>query len=133
MGSLHVLMGNLSFPNEVGNTTFEIKDEQETLLTVTFEVFPAKLDYKDDYRALLNEVNDEIYNLAFHLLKRTYLGASAIYATNPSKSEFYRILNDSFERFMKSISHIKRQPHHTLMTRHQLVRGEKFVNWILPE
>ncbi|WP_141538781.1 restriction endonuclease-like protein [Bacillus wiedmannii] len=125
MGSFHVLMGNLSFPNEVGNTTFEIKDEQETLLTVTFEVFPAKLDYKDDYRALLDEVNDEIYNLAFHLLKRTYLGASAIYATNPSKSEFYRILNDSFERFMKSISHIKRQPHHTLMTRHQLVRGEK--------
>ncbi|EOO40970.1 MULTISPECIES: restriction endonuclease-like protein [Bacillus] len=125
MGSLHVLMGNLSFPNEVGNTTFEIKDEQETLLTVTFEVFPAKLDYKDDYRSLLDEVNDEIYNLAFHLLKRTYLGASAIYATNPSKSEFYRILNDSFERFMKSISHIKRQPHHTLMTRHQLVRGEK--------
>ncbi|WP_439876537.1 DUF2357 domain-containing protein [Bacillus mycoides] len=125
MGSLHVLMGNLSFPNEVGNTTFEIKDNQDTLLTVTFEVFPAKLDYKDDYRALLDEVNDEIYNLAFHLLKRTYLGASAIYATNPSKSEFYRILNDSFERFMKSISHIKRQPHHTLMTRHQLVRGEK--------
>lgn len=125
MGSLHVLMGNLSFPNEVGNTTFEIKDDQDTLLTVTFEVFPAKLDYKNDYRALLDEVNDEIYNLAFHLLKRTYLGASAIYATNPSKSEFYRILNDSFERFMKSISHIKRQPHHTLMTRHQLVRGEK--------
>ncbi|MED3124756.1 restriction endonuclease-like protein [Bacillus wiedmannii] len=125
MGSLHVLMGNLAFPNEVGNTTFEIKDDQDTLLTVTFEVFPAKLDYKDDYRALLDEVNDEIYNLAFHLLKRTYLGASAIYATNPSKSEFYRILNDSFERFMKSISHIKRQPHHTLMTRHQLVRGEK--------
>ena len=73
MGSLHVLMGNLSFPNEVGNTMFEIKDDQDTLLTVTFEVFPAKLDYKDDYRALLNEVNDEIYNLAFHLLKRTYL------------------------------------------------------------
>lgn len=125
MGALHVLMGNLSFPNEVGNTTFEIKDEKETLLTVTFEVFPVKLDYKDDYKALLDEVNDEIYNLAFHLLKRTYLGASAIYATNPSKSEFYRILNDSFERFMKSISHIKRQPHRTLMTRHQLVRGEK--------
>ncbi|QWH14895.1 DUF2357 domain-containing protein [Bacillus mycoides] len=125
MGSLHVLMGNLSFPNEVGNTTFEIKGEKDTLLTVTFEVFPSKLDYKDDYRALLDEVNDEIYNLAFHLLKRTYLGASAIYATNPSKSEFYRILNDSFERFMKSIFHIKRQPHHTLMTRHQLVRGEK--------
>ena len=30
MGSLHVLMGNLSFPNEVGNTMFEIKDDQDT-------------------------------------------------------------------------------------------------------
>ncbi|MBY0597773.1 restriction endonuclease-like protein [Bacillus bingmayongensis] len=125
MGSLKLLMGNLSFPNEVGYTTFEIRNDKKSLLTVTLEIFPAKLDYKDDYRALLEEVNDEIYNLAFHLLKRTYLGASTIYATNPSKSEFYRILNDSFHRFMKSISHIKRQPHHTLTTRHQLVQGEK--------
>lgn len=125
MGSLKLLMGNLSFPNEVGYTTFEIRNDKESLLTVTLEIFPSKLDYKDDYRALLEEVNDEIYNLAFHLLKRTYLEASTIYATNPSKSEFYRILNDSFRRFMKAISHIKRQPHHTLTTRHQLVQGEK--------
>ncbi|MDM5187310.1 restriction endonuclease-like protein [Bacillus sp. DX4.1] len=125
MGSLKVLMGNLSFPNEVGYTTFEIRDDKSSLLKVTLEIFPSKLDYKDDYRALLEEVNDEIYNLAFHLLKRTYFGASTIYATNPSKSEFYRILNDSFHRFMKAISHIKRQPHHILTTRHQLVQGEK--------
>ncbi|WP_113745328.1 restriction endonuclease-like protein [Bacillus cereus] len=125
MGSLKLLMGNLSFPNEVGYTTFEIRDDKNTLLTVTLEIFPSKLDYKDDYRALLEEVNDEIYNLAFHLLKRTYLRASTIYATNPSKSEFYRILNDSFHRFMSAISHIKRQRHHTLTTRHQLVQGEK--------
>jgi len=125
MGSLKILMGNLLFPNEVGYTTFEIRDDKKSLLAITLEVFPSKLDYKDDYRALLEEVNDEIYNLAFHLLKRTYLGASTIYAANPSKSEFYRILNDSFRRFMKAISHIKRQPHHTLTTRHQLVQGEK--------
>lgn len=125
MGPLKVLMGNLSFPNEVGYTTFEIRDEKDSLLTVTLEVFPSKLDYKEDYRALLEEVNDEIYNLAFHLLKRTYLGASTIQASNPSKSEFYRILNDSFSRFMKAISHIKRQPHHALVIQHQLVQGEK--------
>ncbi|MBO9128570.1 restriction endonuclease-like protein [Bacillus sp. 165] len=125
MGSLKILMGSLSFPNEVGYTTFEIRDEKLSLLTVTLEIFPSKLDYKDDYRALLDEVNDEIYNLAFHLLKRTYLGASTLHASNPSRSEFYRILNDSFDRFMKAIFHIKRQPHHVLVTQHQLVRGEK--------
>lgn len=125
MGPLKILMGNLSFPNEVGYTDFEIRGDKKSLLTVKLEIFPSKLDYKEDYRALLEEVNDEIYNLAFHLLKRTYLGASTIQASNPSKSEFYRILNDSFSRFMKAISHIKRQPHHALVTKHQLVQGEK--------
>ncbi|WP_078414717.1 restriction endonuclease-like protein [Priestia abyssalis] len=125
MGPLKILMGSLSFPNEVGHTSFEVRDEKTSLLTVTFEIFPSKLDYKEDYRALLEEVNDEIYNLAFHMLKRTYLGASTINASNPSKSEFYRILHDSFDRFLKAIAHIKRQPHHALVTEHQLVRGEK--------
>lgn len=125
MGPFQILMGNLSFPNEVGYTSFEIRDEKASLLTVTFEVFPSKLDYKDDYRALFEEVNDEIYNLAFHMLKRTYLGASTINQSNPSRSEFYRILNESFDRFVKAISHIKRQPHHALVTEHQLVQGEK--------
>ncbi|WP_369900871.1 DUF2357 domain-containing protein [Bacillus manliponensis] len=125
MGHLNILMGNLSFPNEVGYTTFEIRDGEKTLVTVTLEIFPSKLDYKDDYRALLEEVNDEIYNLAFHMLKRTYLGASTMYASNPSKSELYRILSDSFNKFMKAISHIKRQPHHALITQHRIVQGEK--------
>jgi len=30
----------------------EIKDEKGTLLTIIFEVFPSKVDYKNDYRAL---------------------------------------------------------------------------------
>lgn len=125
MGPIKVLMGNLCFPNEVGLTNFEIRDQDTPLLSVTMEIFPSKLDYKNDYRLLLDEVSEEIYNLAFHLLKRTFLGASSVQAKNPTRSEFYRILQDSFERFMKAITHIKRQPHHVLFTKHQLVRGEK--------
>ncbi|GGE54748.1 restriction endonuclease-like protein [Priestia taiwanensis] len=125
LGALNLLMGNISFPNEVGHSTFEIRSEGMTLLAITIEVFPSKIDYKADYRVLLEEVNDEIYNLAFHILKRTYLGASTMYANNPSKAEFYRILKESFHKFMKAIAYIKRQPHHVLATQHRLVPGEK--------
>lgn len=37
-------------------------------LKVTVEVYPSKIDYKDDYKALLNDLNDEIYNLAYGFL-----------------------------------------------------------------
>ncbi|WP_407939203.1 DUF2357 domain-containing protein [Oceanobacillus salinisoli] len=73
----YVLMGNLQYQNEVGLSTFEIRCNNEKLLTVTIEVFPTKLDYRKDYQKLLEEVNDEIYNLAYHFIKKTYLGARA--------------------------------------------------------
>ncbi|WP_082406925.1 DUF2357 domain-containing protein [Bacillus sp. JCM 19041] len=69
-------MGQLNFGSEVGLSTFEVRSEMEPLLTTTIEIFPAKLDYKEDYRQLLNEVNDEIYNLAYHFLRKTHLGAT---------------------------------------------------------
>src|SRR5690606_8699206 len=70
-----MLMGNLQFQNEVGLSAFEIRDGSEKLLEVTLEIFPAKLDYKSDYKKVLEEVNNEIYNLAFHFIRKTYLGA----------------------------------------------------------
>lgn len=73
-GGILMLMGNLQFQNEVGYSTFEIRHEGKTILEVTLEIFPAKLDYRYDYQELLEEVNDEIYNLAFHFIRKTYQG-----------------------------------------------------------
>ena len=56
------------------------------LLTVVLEIFPTKLDYKKDYKALLDGVNEEIYNLAYHFIKRTYLQGSAKIYKEPSLS-----------------------------------------------
>ena len=70
-------MGNLHFQNEVGLSTFEIRMGDKVLLEVTIEIFPTKLNYKEDYQKLLQEVSDEIYNLAFHFIKKTYQRAKA--------------------------------------------------------
>ncbi|WP_342748189.1 DUF2357 domain-containing protein [Virgibacillus ndiopensis] len=42
VGNQVMLMGNLQFQNEVGLTTFEIRNNDETLLEVTLEIFPSK-------------------------------------------------------------------------------------------
>lgn len=128
IGRSYALLGNLMFQSEIGFTTFEIKCDGETLLQVTLEIFPTKLDYKEDYRDLLNEVNDEIYNLAFHFLKKTYLSAKIKLEGNPSISEFFRLISFYFNSFMKSIQQIERYPHHKLEKQYNITRGDRIKN-----
>jgi len=123
--STNILMGNLQFINEVGFTSFSLLSGKEKLLDVTLEIFPSKLNYKEDYRRLLEEVNDEMYNLAFHFIKKTFLGATSILSENPSQAEFFRLIEYFFIEFKKAIRRIEEQPHHHLVTENQMVRGDR--------
>ncbi|MEK5104933.1 restriction endonuclease-like protein [Cytobacillus sp. FSL M8-0252] len=125
IANTYMLMGNLRFQNEVGLTTFEIRDGSQKLLDVTLEVFPAKLDYRNDYKKLLEEVNDEIYNLAFHFIRKTYLGARLKLEGKPSRSEFYRLISKHFDQFIQAVNQIERQPHHLLHKTYEKVRGDQ--------
>ncbi|MET3728187.1 putative component of viral defense system (DUF524 family) [Fictibacillus halophilus] len=125
VGPKQVLMGSLQFQNEVGLSSFEIRSQGKILLSVTFEIFPSKLDYKEDYRKLLDEVNEEIYNLAFHFLRKTYLGARTRVEGEASAAEFYRLIQHHFRSFLQAIKRIEQQPHHQLITTHQKVRGDQ--------
>jgi uncharacterized protein len=125
LGSSYVLLGNLSFQNEVGYSSFEIREGKHTLLEVTLEIFPTKLSYKDDYNKLLDEVNNEIYNLAFHFLKKTYLNAKTRLEGNPSPAEFFRLITFYFNSFLKAIEQIEKQPQHKLEKTYEIVRGDR--------
>ena len=120
-----ILTGYLHFQNEVGFSEFEILEEKECLLRVRIEVFPTKLDYKKDYTNLLREVNDEIYNLAYHFIKRTHLRGSSELFKDPSPAEFYRLIEKHFEDYQRALKHIEKHPHHQLMTTYEEVRGDR--------
>ncbi|MDR9794794.1 restriction endonuclease-like protein [Aeribacillus pallidus] len=125
IGQSYVLMGNLQFQNEVGLSTFEIRNENKTVLEVTIEIFPTKLNYKEDYHKLLQEVNDEIYNLAFHFIKKTYQRAKVKLEGTPSRSEFFRLMDVHFHSFIQAIKRIEQQPHHQLVKTHVKARGDQ--------
>ncbi|RSD28867.1 restriction endonuclease-like protein [Mesobacillus subterraneus] len=125
IGSQRILMGNLHFQNEVGYTTFEIRSNDKVMLEVTLEIFPVKLDYKQDYQKLLEEVNDEIYNLAFHFIRKTYHGAKLKLEGNPTKAEFYRLISEHFNQFLQAVTRIEYQPHHKLEKTYEQTRGDQ--------
>ena len=122
----NILSGTLHFQNEVGYSNFEIRDEHgETLLSVVIEVYPTKLDYKDDYRAILDDVNKEVYNLAYDFLKRTFLKGSTEVYKEPTGSEFYRLIQAHFDDYMKAIEFVELKPHRRLETIYEEVRGDR--------
>ncbi|CAM5220291.1 hypothetical protein UACE39S_05899 [Ureibacillus acetophenoni] len=122
----NILSGTLHFQNEVGFSNFEIRDELgNTLLSVVIEVYPTKLDYKEDYQALLNEVSDEVYNLAYDFLKRTYLTGTAEVYKEPTGVEFYRLLEKHYEDYMKAVNFVEQKPHRRLETTYEEVRGDR--------
>ncbi|MED1472667.1 restriction endonuclease-like protein [Bacillus salipaludis] len=125
IGQQAMLMGNLQFQNEVGLTTFEIREGNKTILEVTLEIFPSKLDYKNDYKKLLEEVNDEIYNLAYHFIRKTYLGARLKLDGRPSRTEFYRLISQHFHQFLQAILRIEQLPHHKLEKRYERARADQ--------
>ncbi len=125
LSGMMLLTGNLQFQNEVGYTTFEVRSGAQTLVEVTLEIFPVKLDYQKDYRQLLEEVNDEIYNLAFHFIRKTYLGANIKLEGKPSRAEFYRLMTKHFKQFIQAVNRIERQPHHILETSYVKARGDQ--------
>lgn len=123
--SPQLLMGQLHYMNEIGYSTFSIQKNHETVLTVTIEIFPSKLSYKEDYQQLLAEVNDEIYNLAFHFIKKTYQLGTVTSSGKPTYVEFYRLVEHFFPSFINAIKQIENHPHHSLTKQYELVRGDQ--------
>jgi len=110
-----LLNGNLNFKNEVGFTEFEIWNHDMRILTVTLEVFPSKMDYRNDYVKLLNEVNEIIYNLAYDFLKKTFIHVGFKETDSPSEVEFFAIIQSIMDQLVYAVDRIESYPHYRHM------------------
>ncbi|MBM7555787.1 restriction endonuclease-like protein [Halanaerobacter jeridensis] len=110
----NILTGTINFRTDVGFSKLEIREEGEPLFNLQLEVYPSKLDYKTDYEQLLQEVNQEVYNLAYDFLRRAFNNLSPQQAENVSHSEFFTILDNIFNKFKQAFRRIEQAPHHRL-------------------
>lgn len=105
------LSGSTNLGNAVGKTRFVIKDANgKSVFELGAEVFPEKLDYKEDFTAMLAEITEIVYSLAFDVYKKTYASTKAHTTYHQTLSEWlnlYRVLAKGFEQ---SIDMILRAP-----------------------
>ncbi len=119
------LSGVINFKGDIGFTDILVKVNNKLEIKITIEVYPTKISYKEDYKAILSDVNEEIYNLAYGFLARTYLSSEINNKTNNNDSEFYSILNYVFEKLKKSIDIILQNPYHELQKQAKVVKYHK--------
>lgn len=116
LGSM-ILSGMLNFQNEVGLTDVELRLNGQTILQLQLEIFPVKMDYKNDYQMILNDVNQQIYNLSFDFLRKTYNLTGLKETRQQSLTEFFAILQHVFVQLVQAVERINSSPH----SKHQVV------------
>ena len=115
-----MLTGVINFRGDIGYSDLYVFVNGKEHLKITVEVFPSKIDYKEDYKALIEDVNKEIYNLAYGFLGRTYLGMEIDKINKGSETEFYSILNYVYEKLLKAIDIVLYRPHHQLVKEYNI-------------
>ncbi|MBM7568091.1 restriction endonuclease-like protein [Paenibacillus sacheonensis] len=106
-----ILSGILNFQNEVGLTDLELRLHGQTVLQLQLEIFPVKMDYKQDYQMILNDVNQQIYNLSFDFLRKTYNLTGIKETRHQSLTEFFSILQHVFGQMVQAVERINSSPH----------------------
>lgn len=120
-----ILSGVINFGNEIGFSDLVIQIDGANYLRLVIEVFPSKIDYRKDYKMIVEDVTKEVYNVVFDFLKKTYLGYQQGDKVNSSPVEFFAVINKIFRDFIKATDIIIAQPHHVLATTHQVAPSHK--------
>ena len=120
-----LLTGLLNFQSEVGYTELELRLHGEPVFRLQLEIFPSKMDYRKDYEAILRDVNEQIYNLSFDFLRKTYNLTGLKETSNQSLTEFFVILQTQFQQLVHHIERIVQAPHHRLRVENRVVDSSR--------
>ena len=123
--SSKILSGVINFGNEIGLSDFVIQVGGSDYLRIVLEVFPSKISYKEDYKAIVSDITAEVYNIIFDLLKKTYLGYKQGDKVNSSPVEFFAVINHIYREFIRAADMILAHPHHQLETIREVLPSHK--------
>ncbi|AFH65619.2 hypothetical protein B2K_33810 [Paenibacillus mucilaginosus K02] len=121
----HILSGNLNFQNEIGFTELELRLYNSSLLKLRLEVFPVKMDYKRDYHKILEDINQQMYNLTFDFLRKTYQLTGLRETSQQSLTEYFTILRYLFDHLIHAAQRIEGSPNTKIYQDQRIVPAER--------
>jgi len=122
------LVGSINFGNEIGYTEFEVRVNGKTEIFLTLEILPSKMDYQRDYRMMLQDITNELYNLAFDFLKKTWQFSDLNEQWGNTDTEFFSIISKLYEDMIRSVDLIIRTGHFELQKYSEITPAYKVKN-----
>ncbi|WP_172624608.1 DUF2357 domain-containing protein [Streptomyces griseofuscus] len=116
--------GPINFGRQVGRCTFDVHVGHDNL-RLTFEVFPAKIDYATDYRALLADITTTSRALALEYLRATYQTSDATEVQDETALDWLTLLRNEVASLERSMRYVNEHPHRILRRKVDYVRTER--------
>ena len=124
-----MLSGVINFGNDIGYSDLVFTLDGRDDITITIEVFPTKIGYREDYQAIISDVTAEVYNLVFDFLKKTYSSFDVSSTEQSSPVEFFAILRTIYEKFIGAADMVLRSPHHQLQKEMEVLAQHKIKQY----
>lgn len=117
LNSIRTLRAAITFKNAIGSNEFKIFSPNGTeILSLVFEVFPQKMDYKSDYKAMMEDISRITNKLSHAVLADSYQKVKPKTAGFTSDTAWWFILDALFDDLIKSFEIIQRNPKHDIIT-----------------
>ena len=110
----YLLTGILNFHSYVGYSDLIIQKQGCNYLRVRIEVFPKKIEYRKDYEMLIEDIQQEVYNLIFDMLKDTFRVSKTIDTDYQTHTEYFSILRRISDELLNAVDIIIRTPNRML-------------------
>lgn len=127
-----VLTAPLSFLNEPGifQLTFKYKPiaQQERTDTLSFRVVSPKLDTKDDYLHILNEINREYNEIVFQYLTKTVQNLDKGGRTD-NDVIWLSIFRQVIDEYIKAVTYIVNRPHLRATKEVHFSKADRIKRW----
>lgn len=120
-----VVHGAVDFGAQVGTAALAVRVGDGVALRFSVEVAPTKLDYEDDYRALVADTEEIAAALALEYLRAAVHPGLPAPSGGPSRLEWALLLRHAMDDLEAALARIARRPHAALAPERAPARAER--------
>ena len=128
---LGFLAGTINFGNDLGKSSLTLRYTKGNILqeiNFQFEVFPTKLNYKNDFEKIVSDIEKEYPYLVLDFLKKTYTSFKTGNSPNTDLI-WWQVFGGLYKEFIQSSKFILNKPHSRIIRQVKYVKADRINKW----
>jgi hypothetical protein len=125
LGRSNIYTCQMNFGSQIGYLDLDFCFDNVSVLKLGLEVFPSKLDYRQDLWQIRADLEHEVRDLAFAIGRLTYHRAKKRREIKAGQVEWLENLRQLFSQLEKAFNRIKIAPRYTIYTDEEIQKANR--------